>query len=107
MTISDSKLVVRSGDEIIVCVGSPGRYSIQSDNPELVKEVKKHLSDRSAVPLLPNRLNLRFVADESSYIGILAAMFAPNPGRSLLLVAPDSLLFELREYSNKGIGFIL
>lgn len=106
MTISDTKLVVRSKDDIIVCVGTPSQNTIQSDNEELLKEVKEHLKRRTAVPLIAGRPHLLFVADPSSYLGIAAAMFAPNPGQSLLLEGPDRLLFELREFSTEGIGFL-
>lgn len=107
MTIADPKLVVRSNDLIIVCVGIPGNYTIQSDDPGLVAEVKNHLKLRTATPIISGRPNLLFAADDSTYLGILSAMFAPDPGRSLLLRAPDRVLYELREFNNEGIGFIL
>jgi hypothetical protein len=62
---------------------------VSSDNPELVKAVKRAVSFRRRIQIVqPSGSEIRANLDPKDLIGITAALFSAKPGRTRLLEAP-------------------
>lgn len=101
MTKKTDLIVVDSDGELIVAAN--GRIS--SDNRQLVKLVKKAVADRRLVQIVsPNGSRVRASLDQEDLIGITAALFAANPGRTKILEAPATVNEWVAEESNRTGG---
>lgn len=92
-------IIVDSDGEIITAAN--GRVS--SNNPALVKIVKELAAIGMEVQLIqPFGDYFRANLDTKNPIGIVAALFSVNPGRTRLLEAPDEVWEQLKGESLEG-----
>lgn len=104
MTNKINMIVVDADGEIITAANG----HVSSDNPELVKIVKRSVFLPWSVQLVsPFGRRVRPSLDPENLIGITAALFSARPGRTKLLEAPPEVMEWFRdELSKRGGGCI-
>lgn len=101
MTKKTDLIVVDSNGELIVAANG----KISSDNRQLVKLVKQAVKERRPVQLVsPNGSQVRASLNPEDLIGITAALFSANPGRTTILEAPPKVTEWVAEESNRTGG---
>lgn len=97
MTVKDPTIIVTIGNEVIVFVGTPESFVLQSDNKEYVKAVKSYMEKAEHVPLIQGLPYAVFPTGKDSFLEITAAMVAVSPGQALIVEAPEDVLKALTE----------
>lgn len=93
-------MIVVDADGVIITAANG---HVSSDNPELVKLVKKNALIGTYVRLVePHGKEIQASLDPQNLIGITAALFSARPGRTKLLEAPIEVLEWLREDTDSG-----
>lgn len=97
MTVKDPTIIVTVNNEVIVFVGTPESYVLQSDNKEYVKTVKHHMEHVEHVPLIQGMPYELFPTGKNSFLEVTAAMVSVNPGQALIVEAPEEVLKALND----------
>jgi hypothetical protein len=97
MTRNDPTIVVEIDDELIVLVGNPESFVIQSDNPEYVKKAKAYTENVKSVQLIHGMPYKVFPTGKTTFLELTASLVAVDPGQAVILTAPDEVLNALIE----------
>lgn len=88
MTYSDPSIIVVYGVDAVTIVGTPNNFVVNSNNPELKKLAHYYIENRVMVPLIPGLPHAQFLSGKSSYISLVAALFAVDVSKAALIEAP-------------------
>lgn len=91
MTHQDPIIAVDINDELIVLVGSPESFVIQSDNKEYVKTAKAFTEQTKNVPLIQGMPYAVFPTGKETYLQLTASLVAVNPGQAIIVEAPQEV----------------
>lgn len=99
MTKNIVKMIVVDADGEIITAANG---LVSSDNPQLVKEVKRRAMLGTYVRFVEpyGREVQASLADPSDSVKVAAALFAARPGRTKLLAAPDEVMAWISEDFN-------
>lgn len=101
MTKKTVLIVVDSDGELIVSANG----QISSDNRELVKRVKQAAEIRRRVQLVaPFGNKVTASLEPDNLLGLTAALFAANPGRTTLIEAPEEVTEWIAKESEAQAG---
>lgn len=92
MTVKDPQIIVSLNGEIIVLTGTPERFLINGQNPQLAEQAKKNTEKITHVVLNPKYPLLTFPTGKNSLLELTAAIVAVDWGRAHIIEAPDSVL---------------
>lgn len=88
MTVQDPAIIVNIDEELVVLIGTPDNFTIQSHNPELVKAAKANMERIKQVPLIPGQPHKTFPTGKGTYLQLVASIAAINPGIAIIEAAP-------------------
>lgn len=95
MTVQDPTIIVNIDEELVVLIGTPEDFTIQSHNPEFVKAAKANMERIKQVPLIPGQPRKTFPTGKSTYLELAASIIAINPGQAIIETAPAEVLDAL------------
>ena len=91
MTVKDSNIIVQVDTDTIVLVGNPDGYVVTATDETLKDKFNRNIKTNAMVPVIPGEPHRLFRADNTTMIGLVAAMIGTNPGQATLIEAPEAV----------------
>jgi ketopantoate hydroxymethyltransferase len=97
MTKADPQVVVSVNNDIVILVGTPESFVIQSNNKEYVKAAKANTEKSNQVPLLQDVPFVTFPTGKSTLLELVASIVAIDPAQAVILEAPEEVTKALED----------
>lgn len=95
MTVKDPTIVVDINGELIIFIGTPENFVLQSENADYASEAEANMERIREVPLIHGMPYKLFPTGKDTFLEITAAIVAINPGHAVIAEAPEEVLAEL------------
>ena len=103
MTQQDPRIVVSIHEELIVLIGTPDSFVVQSDNKEYVRIAKENMERTRQVPLISSISYATFPTGKSTMLELAASLVAINPGAAQIREAPQEVVDALEKVTGPVI----